>query len=470
MIKDKKNIDLLFEEGLKGFRSAPPVNSWERLESDLDKSNLRTSFVYVRWIAASILLLIAFGAGYFYATYKTDNRIEIAKETTQPTHDRQLIAPSNTNSEIELPVEKTIIEKKSTTNLSGSSPLTENKTFNLADNTIDNKSKTNLIKKDNEISEDIPINEAITEENKNNEIVESVFIEVQNNEEIQILPDQEEEKILITDNELANLDLYQRSEVDNNLGIENKKQLKWSVGAQFAPVISYRDISGNNQQNSTINNTESELNGTEESLLSYSGGVDISYNIGKRWSIQSGVYLSRIGQVNNDALNFKQSNSEYLLYAINTSTGDINLVFEKVPEDIRKINPPKDTLESIDVSNIKVVQNFDLFEIPLVVKYKILNNKFGINVSGGLSPAYLIGNNTNLEVDGEKYNVGSSANLNTMIFNTIFSLGINYALSQKLSVNMEPTFKYSLNPINNNSQFNYHPYYFSWFAGIRYSF
>ena len=45
MIKDKKNIDLLFEEGLKGFRSAPPVNSWERLESDLDKSNLRTSFV-----------------------------------------------------------------------------------------------------------------------------------------------------------------------------------------------------------------------------------------------------------------------------------------------------------------------------------------------------------------------------------------------------------------------------------------
>ena len=470
MIKDKKNIDLLFEEGLKGFRSAPPVNSWERLEKDLDKSNLGTTFVYTRWIAASILILIAFGAGYFYATYKLDNQIEIANDITPPTHDEQLIAPSEANLDIEPLIEKTIKEEKATENVSDSSPSIEKTPINLANNSIDNKNQASLGKKDKEIIAEIPISEVII--NKNEEIVEADIIDVQKDEEFTILTDQKE-KIQVNNKELANLDLYPQTEDDYNIGLNNKKQLKWSVGAQFAPVISYREISGtsgNNQQNSTINNTESELNNTEESLLSYSGGVDISYNIGKRWSIQSGVYLSRIGQVNNDALNFKQENSEYLLFSINTSTGDINLVFEKVPEDIRKINPPKDTLESIDVSNVKIVQNFDLFEIPLVIKYKILNKKFGINVSGGFSPAYLLSNNTKLEVNGEKYNVGSSSNLNTMIINTTFSLGINYALSHKLSVNMEPTFKYSLNPINNNSQFNYRPYYFSWFAGVRYSF
>ena len=174
--------------------------------------------------------------------------------------------------------------------------------------------------------------------------------------------------------------------------------------------------------------------------------------------------------MNNDALNFKQENNQYLLYSINTSTGNINIAFEKVPNDVRKINPPKDTLESADIGNVKIIQNFDLFEIPVMVKYKVLNKRFGINLSGGLSPAYLVKNNTYLEVESNKYDIGSSENLNPMIINTTFALGFDYGITKKLSINFEPTFKYSLNPINKNSEFDYHPYYFSWYTGIKYNF
>jgi len=258
----------------------------------------------------------------------------------------------------------------------------------------------------------------------------------------------------------------------SDLTTNTNKQNKWSIGAHFAPVISYRDISTSydNQQASSINETEVQLNNAEESLLSYAGGVDVYYNLSKRWSVQSGMIFSRIGQINNDALAFKQEDDQILLYAINTSTGNINVAFEKVPEDIRKIEPPKDTLESFDLNNVRVVQNFDLFEIPIMIKYKILNKKLGINLSGGLSPAYLIDNNTYLEVNSDKYDIGNSSNLNSMIINTTFALGINYAVVKSLSINVEPNFKYSLSPINKNSQFDYHPYYFSIFTGIIYKF
>jgi len=253
-----------------------------------------------------------------------------------------------------------------------------------------------------------------------------------------------------------------------------KKELetKWAVGALFAPVISYRDITINyqNQQGSIVNDDELQLNNTEDALLSYAGGVDVNYHVSKRWSIQSGLYFSRIGQVNNDALNFKQDNDEYLLYSINTSTGNINIAFEKVPNDIRKINPPKDTLGAVDIGNVKIVQNFDLFEVPVMIRYSVLNKRFGIDLSGGLSPAYLIDNNTYLEVDNNKHDIGSSDNLNSMIVNTTFALGFNYGITKALFINFEPTIKYSLSPINKNSQFDYHPYYFSWYTGISYRF
>jgi len=79
MTLDKRNIDVLFEEGLKGLREKPPVSAWDRLNSDLNNNNSKKALIYFRWIAASILILLAFGSGYFYAQYKNVNSDEIVK-------------------------------------------------------------------------------------------------------------------------------------------------------------------------------------------------------------------------------------------------------------------------------------------------------------------------------------------------------------------------------------------------------
>ena len=91
-------------------------------------------------------------------------------------------------------------------------------------------------------------------------------------------------------------------------------------------------------------------------------------------------------------------------------------------------------------------------------------------MAGGLSPAYLVDNNTRIELNSETYDVGRADNLNDFIFNSTIGVGIGYEFIRKLTLSVEPTFKYSLSPINKNSEFDYHPYYMSWFTGLKYTF
>lgn len=448
MNRDKRNIDILFEEKLKQFKETPPASSWQRLEQDLNKGRSVKHLFYLRLAAASLLILLAFGAGYFYATYQSEPKQEFSSDLISP--------EKETGDQTINPVKEELI-KEILVISSEEKPLT---------GTSKHESETLVAKNDE------PLPEVI---NENPDIAEVIVMEDQTN-----IEQQENNAIAQNEDDLTKVEKktdYMPLTLDTDAkeyGLENleKKDAKWSVGARFAPVYSYRDISINyaNQSGNNTQEVEDQLNEQEEGLITYAGGVDINYNLGKKWSILSGMYYSKIGQVNNSALNFEQSDGKYLLYAIRTSTGTIDFAFEKVPVAVRKINPPKDTLSDIDLNNVKVIQNFELFEIPFMVKYKILNKRFGINISGGLSPAYVLKNSTILEVNDDKYDVGNSSNLNNMIFNTSVALGLNYGISKKLSISLEPNFKYSLSPINNNSQFDYHPYYLSWFTGISYKF
>ncbi len=477
MIKDKRNIDILFEEGLKGFREKPPVYAWDRMDKSLDKAKFKKSMVYLRWMAASVLIILAFGAGYYFAVFNL-NIPEIASDTNET-----ITNPINTESPTLLVEEGT---KSNFTEASNSKATKKNN--DQLNNTIlseqDNEILANndyTFNNNNQFIESENLNSlATTNLNDPNEVIGTMqFISISNiplshQSMISLQANKhtpvENTEIAVT--EFAPMSLYYYPE-DYNLKPSNTElETKWAVGAQFAPVISYRNINSNNvdMQTNVFAKDESQHNNAEDALLSYAGGVDVNYHVSKRWSIQSGLYFSRIGQENNDALNFKQNDSHYQLYSINTSTGNANLAIEKVPENIRSGELTKDTLDPINIGNVKIIQNFDLFEIPVLVRYKVLDKRFGINLSGGLSPAYLAKSQTYLETENNKHDIGNSENLNPMIINTTFALGLNYGITKKLTINFEPTFKYSLSPINNNSGFDYHPYYFSWYTGIRYNF
>ena len=75
----------------------------------------------------------------------------------------------------------------------------------------------------------------------------------------------------------------------------------------------------------------------------------------------------------------------------------------------------------------------------------------------------LVNNSVYTMVDGGKYPVGKTEGLN--FYNEQFiGMGMEYNFSKKLSLNLEPTFRYYLNPFN-TCRILIHPYSFGVFSG-----
>jgi hypothetical protein len=121
-------------------------------------------------------------------------------------------------------------------------------------------------------------------------------------------------------------------------------------------------------------------------------------------------------------------------------------------------------------SNITATQHFDYLEVPLTVKYKIIDRKFDFSLSGGLVTNFLVGNVVTLEQNGEKTRFGKTNDITQINYLGSVGLGFEYPLVSGFTLSIEPRFRYYLNPIDKSSQINVHPYSFGFFAGISYIF
>ncbi len=458
---DHKNIDKLFKSGLGGYREKAPSGAWNRLDHELNHLNRKKTMVIIRWAAASVLLLLAFGAGYFYATFNipepviTEKQPPVGPDITDASSDDE---KSDNDEKHPVNIQKLQAQQQNEINRTSSQADQQKETSPSDAFLLAEARESNVVDKNTEI--DRPYKEwPLVSVIELPPTPESLFSE---DELLEVIV---EPVVAIADLGIANepeQDGYYTPPADS-------RSLQWTIGAQFAPTYSYREISTNYSAGQNGNDVET-YNNAEEPLLAYAGGIQVDLAFNSKWSLNSGMYFSRIGQVNNNALEFRQEKDEFVLSAIHTSTGVINFTINEVPESVRKITAPKDSIANLGPENVKVIQNFDLFEVPFLVKYHLINKKLMINLSGGLSPAYLLRNNTYLEYESSRYDIGEAGNLNNFIINSSLGLGLGYKISNKLTVNIEPTFKYSLSPINSDSKVYYHPYYLSWFTGINYRF
>jgi len=71
---------------------------------------------------------------------------------------------------------------------------------------------------------------------------------------------------------------------------ENEKVTeRWSIAAMASPTYYSSFNSGNDE-------LSKQLDASEQSMISYSGGVALSYKVNKRLSVQSGLFYSSVGQ------------------------------------------------------------------------------------------------------------------------------------------------------------------------------
>jgi hypothetical protein len=82
----------------------------------------------------------------------------------------------------------------------------------------------------------------------------------------------------------------------------------------------------------------------------------------------------------------------------------------------------------------------------------------------------MVNNSAYTMVEGAKYLIGRTEGLNPLTVSSSLGMGLGYNFSNKVSLNLEPTFRYYLNPFNSSNGSTNHPYSFGVFSGISYKF
>jgi hypothetical protein len=166
--------------------------------------------------------------------------------------------------------------------------------------------------------------------------------------------------------------------------------------------------------------------------------------------------------------NFEVLTSTGTLY---TSNSDVflesvagNRVITSYTSDV--FDPKKSNLQYI---NNTLRQNLSYLELPIILRYKIVDKTLDFNIIGGVSYNMLLNNSVYTIVDGGKYPIGETDGLNILTVSSSLGMGMEYNLSKKFSLNLEPTFRYYLNPYNTPGTTT-HPYSFGIFSGVSYKF
>lgn len=292
-------------------------------------------------------------------------------------------------------------------------------------------------------------------------------------------------QFLLAGNTMAFRDLRLENKTDADLkvlddftsDVPKEKIDRWTLMAMASPTFYLGQVPGSDD-------ISRQISSSEQSQISYSGGVAFAYKISSKLSIQSGLYYSSIGQevsgINSFSgfrpydytkgdHNFEVMTSSGRIY---TNNADIFLldnsgdrVLTRYTNDI--FDPAKANLSYISNS---LFQNFSYLEMPVILRYKFIDKNIDFNLIGGVSYNLLVNNSVHTVMDGTRYPVGKTSGLNQFMVSSSLGMGMEYSLSEKFSLNLEPTFRYYLNPFGLFPGVKAHPYSFGIFSGLSYKF
>ena len=260
-----------------------------------------------------------------------------------------------------------------------------------------------------------------------------------------------------------------------------KKSLQFAIGGQFSPTYSYRETNSSSQTNA-IN---------EDGIVSYTGGLNLSIRSRKKWSVETGVYYSQIGQKFTNPL-LSTGKSDLYVSAeqeagiegkkpnLSNSMGSIKLNSaseERLIQDVAKRSSAfrpnsefTDDQQHQAIDKIKVQQELNYIEVPFLLRYNLIEKSIGLSIAGGMSTNFLVTNGAYELKNGNKEKIGEIENINSVSYSAILGFGIRTPLFKSVDFNFEPKLRYFINSINEGEGNSYKPYSIGVYTGISYRF
>ena len=481
-------MDELFARKLGNAEVTPPEDGWARIENEL---NRRSRMTRKYWLAAaSFALVLSVTASMVYIqTNGTTNRTttESVRENTSELLTEE---PSTVNNNtafrqdesrfVAQQNERNVSQRQNVNSISVSP---EEATTNVP--VVSQKDGTVLdVRTDMNSNPSIPAYIDSWDELLQVKPLKVDRRKIMSNKIAQLkleMPEKKTDETLLTAS--TSLPLYNDIVYVDFPDLYTKSRLsrRWEITGQFAPVHSYRLIT------SVPNGIrKSDFDDAESPLLAYSGGINVSYKMFSRWSVQAGVFYSQMGQSINNVIPVTymyaavSSNSSYTKNFVRTSSGSAtvasNLKSDANTTYASYFNAETPSTAANSATNIsspakyRLFERFDYIEIPLMLRYKMIDGKLNLYVSGGMSTNILVNNNVFVDNGSETVKGGTILMARPINYSSMMGLGFGYQINRNLSVEFEPLFKYFLQSYTTSSQISGNPYAFSLFTGVVYRF
>jgi len=461
-MKNDKNTDDLIRKKLEGFLAPPPPHIWDNVRQQLAMQQKSTRILYMRWAAVAALVLLAFLGGWYFSN-EMQNPVLVSTETktVQPENDLKQTTTDPFVVEEELDKNAENQSKKIIHNLliAGitEEPFTK---IQPANKSVNSRNLTHM--------EIMP--------SKSSRFGGDPFPQ----------PNLDRKPVTYSEVELTSIEELIIAQ-NIKMAEKNKKESdSWQMGMYIAP--GYSSYSASHTESYTKNMTYPASDGN----MNMSGGFSVQYKTGKRWRVESGVYYAQNGQKSENSLNLFALNSnsdmlyapspdtKYFSNAVQIDNGNLSMnstagviAFSQTPKGATiegNFEASKAGVSNMYVPDGSFSQVFEFVEIPIYVRYRVFDKRFGVEVLTGISAGFVVGNNAYVDNQYGVQNVGSTQDISTVNFSGALGLGASYALGKHLSIALEPRLNYYLNSINNNPSIEFRPYRIGFYTGLTYGF
>lgn len=454
MIEPQTNSDLLFRQKFENFAVPPPEGSWAGIQAGIVAGSAPFYIQYWKPIAAVTAVLVIIVTGVLLLT-PGENHVPEKNEISIPMisdsgnqqnlpSDDSKIKESQSISEIGKKIENNELVPKTDQEV----VLVENKeqTITNTNSSIDNVDKSEVVKSNQynynntgyqenlAITEESSINtnpftkvesESNTEGNSDLILIQALYstdvsdLSIQNNDDPQMIRPAESELAYI----------------DPELG---SKKGGWSTGFYFTPEI-------------MLNNFDSV-----EMLANYSFGIEPTYYINKHLFVRFGLgatYSRDQGFAKLDYLNNELLGTYDHVYDVTFDSIDGVVV----PTYHTKTVEVWDTVRHLEINSL--TNKYFYLQIPVLFGYYNSTTKFKWYFYGGPAINYMISKQIDQPTNGVEYSEmlevkNELPERSPYYFQLWLGAGIEYKVSNRLGVAIEPNYRYYFNNVFKESPYS----------------
>ncbi|WP_159517891.1 outer membrane beta-barrel protein [Sunxiuqinia indica] len=493
MKKNNDQLDELFRSKLENFEQEPPSYIWSRIQEQQTGAKRRAIFGYLKAAGIAAAVLLAFLLGW---------QLQHSHETDVP-----VLTEQNEAVERSLPKSEEVVGDESTDELNEvKDPVLNQEAPIFAESDLKND-ETQIAN-----NEEARINTAASysaiadaskderqiansgnrkQETKSFSLLRLIGVELDDSFKKQArlveTNRNSQTESLLSQVELSMIEENARLLAANKQNVESAG---WQVGAMLTPGFAVSQSSQSKEYASAMTYDKSSEN------LNVGGGISVEYKTNKRWSVQSGVFYSKLGQTSS---NQAYRSSDLFYSPASPTEGDQSLVddvgffntavavrsgevtmntaagviaIENLPTNAKLSSgfESADANRNILLTETEFEQDFEYIEIPLIFRYQLVDAVFKMQLLGGFNTSVLVGNEAYANSQDGRQRIGETRDMNSVNYSTSFGLGFGYGITDKISVRIEPQVKHFLGSLNSNSSVDYKPYTVGVFTGLTYEF